>query len=177
MSILGWTPAGCRSGVSTASTRPSQRSMIHRRYTQILAETGPQEFAIIVLAEPVYVENLRQIVEAFGKRQPMGPVIGEVVAAKRFHRHRVTPDNADLANVGGGGFRRCSLAPTRTPCVPVLGFVNQRCHFFAAAAKNNSRNGYTVRRVGELMSSSCITVTADTVNRELGWAAGPPAGS
>ena len=69
------------------------------QYAQIFAETGPEKPAIGILPEPVDVEDSWQLVGTFGERQPVRPVVCEVVAAKRFHCHRVAADNAYFTDI------------------------------------------------------------------------------
>ena len=75
----------------------------------VLAEAGPDELAVVVLAEPVDDEDLRQLRRVRCSRadlQPVGEVVGHVVAAERQHRHRVEAQLADLARGGGGRLDR-----------------------------------------------------------------------
>ena len=92
------------------------------QHARVLAEAGPQELAVVVLAEPVDVEDLRQLrAVALADLQPVLEVVGHVVAAERQHRERVEAQLADRAGRGRGllgapssrrGTRR---APSRTP--------------------------------------------------------------
>src|SRR3954452_19014096 len=65
--------------------------------TGVLAEAGPQELALVVLAEPVDVEDLRQLVGvALGADvQPVLEVVGHVVAAEGQHGEGVEAQLAE----------------------------------------------------------------------------------
>ena len=71
----------------------------------VFAESGPEEFSVLVLAEPVHMEEARQVGEVAAHLEPVTEVLAHVVAAEWQHRHRIAADLADLAEGGGGGFR------------------------------------------------------------------------
>src|SRR6185437_15900961 len=63
------------------------RLAIHARdhplqHAQVLAEARPQELAVLALAEPVDVEDLRQLRAGPVERQPMCEVVAVVIAAE-----------------------------------------------------------------------------------------------
>ncbi len=104
------------------------------QYAQVFAEARPQEFAVVVLAEPVDVENLGQVLGALGEGQPVCPVVGEVVATERLHRHRVAAHDADFADHGGRGLR-CGAGTDQYAVFPALCLVDERGNLLAAAAE------------------------------------------
>src|SRR5690606_21827692 len=92
---------------------------------QVVAESGPQEFAGSVASEPVDVENLRQLVGTLLKAQPMSPVVAVVVAAERLHRHRVAAYDADFARGRGSRLGRNACADQHA-MRPVLRLIYER---------------------------------------------------
>ena len=118
------------------------------KHAQVVAESGPQEAAIVVAAEPVDMEHLRQVVRSLVELQPVLPVVAEVIAAKRFHGHRVTPYDADLSGRGRGRFRR-DAGTDQHAVIPVLGLVDEWCKRTASAAENNGADGYARRVVSK----------------------------
>ena len=115
--------------IFTAIDDPAQNA-------QVLAKARPQEVAIVILAEPVNVEDSWQLVAALLQRQPVLPVIGKVVAAEWLHRHRVAADDADFTNRGRGRLGAHTGADKHA-MFPVLGFVNERRESFATAAEDD----------------------------------------
>ena len=104
-------------------------------HAAVLAEAGPEELAVGVFAEPVDVEDARQLrALALADLQPVGEVVAHVVAAEGQHRHRVEAQLADLAG-GGGGRLRGHRRAHEDAVLPVEGFVDQRHHGGAAAAE------------------------------------------
>ena len=95
-------------GVSTASPSPSQRRTDPLQDAAVLAEPGPDEVAVVILAKPVDEEYPRQLLGIVRRRhpQPVTEVVGHVVAAERQHRDRVEAELADLARGCGGGLYR-----------------------------------------------------------------------
>ena len=77
------------------------------QHAQVVAVARPQELAVLVPAEPVDVEDARQL-SAGLRTQPVRPVVAEVVAAEGLHRHRVATHDAHL--------RRPPQPWSRTPC-------------------------------------------------------------
>ena len=108
--------------------------------TRVLRETGPQERIVVVTAEPVDVEDLRQL-GAFGLAdvQPVLEVVTDVVADERTHGHGVAADNADLAFSGGGLFGGQDRAHEHT-VLPVVRFGHQRHRGLATTAEQDCRN-------------------------------------
>ena len=141
------------------------------QHARVLAEAGPQELAVVVLAEPVDVEDLRQLgAVAAADLQPVREVVGHVVAAERQHRERVEaqlrrprrpPPRSSRSSSSRRGRRR---APSRTP---------------RARAARPSRGG---RRTGTRRSArppgpptrrrSTGPASAGVVKRAFGCAAG-----
>ena len=105
--------------------------------TRVLAVAGPHELPVLVLAEPVDVEDPRQLrALALADRQPVTEVVGHVVAAERQHRHRVPAQPADLAGGRGGrlgGHRRAE----EHAVLPVARLVHERHDARAATAEQH----------------------------------------
>src|SRR6266702_3709085 len=74
------------------------------QHPDVLAEARPDELALRVLAEPVDVEQPRQLgrVGLLAEREPVREVVTHVVAAERQHGERVVAQLADPA-LGRGG--------------------------------------------------------------------------
>src|SRR5438270_3004374 len=149
---------------------PSTAGEHPRQHARVLAEARPQEAAVLVLAEPVDVEDLRQLRAGRAPDlQPVGEVVGHVVAAERKHREGVEAELADGPRRG----RRLLGAhhgSRKTPC----------CQSSASVT-----NGTTVERrppksiasigtpAGSSHSGAIAGVwSARTVNRAFGCAAG-----
>ena len=127
------TSRSCRAAGSRSAFPSRRRSAVAAvddpaQHAQVVAESRPQELAVLVLAEPVDVEDLRQSSRPAFEPQPVRQVVGEVVAAERLHRHRVTAHDADLAGGRGRGLRRHAGADHHA-VRPVAGFVHQRRDF------------------------------------------------
>src|SRR5947208_6101288 len=68
------------------------------QYAAVLTVARPDELAVLVLAEPVDEEDARHLVRMLAPElEPVGEVVGHVVAAERQHRHRVEAELSDLA--------------------------------------------------------------------------------
>ncbi|OPZ96483.1 MAG: hypothetical protein BWY71_01916 [Planctomycetes bacterium ADurb.Bin412] len=103
---------------------------------EVFPKTGPEVAIVLVLTEPVDMENLRLPAHPHAHPQPMLEVVRHIVAAERQHGHRVAPDFALLAVLSGGpfaGHRRADIHTVR----PVVGLINQRGQVGTAAAKDN----------------------------------------
>ena len=107
-------------------------------HARVLAEPGPEEVAVVgVLAEPVDVEDLRQLrAVALADPQPVGEVVAHVVAAERQHRERVAAQLADGAGRGGRGLGAHHRAE-EDAVLPVARLVHERDHRGAAAAEED----------------------------------------
>ena len=62
----------------------------------VFTESGPHEVSGFVLAEPVDMKDGRRIFDLITNGKPVAEIVGEVVSAKRLHRHRITAHDADL---------------------------------------------------------------------------------
>src|SRR6202140_2746218 len=68
------------------------------QHTAVLAVSGPEEFAVVVGAEPINVKDLGQVCAApEADLEIVGEVIAHIVAAEREHGHRVTAKFANFA--------------------------------------------------------------------------------
>ena len=78
---VGTTPMAVSAPAGVA-VEPAADPLEHAR---VLAEAGPQELAVVVLAEPVHAvdRGQRRLVGALGHAQPVGEVVAHVVAAER----------------------------------------------------------------------------------------------
>src|ERR1700750_1124442 len=105
------------------------------QHAAVLAEAGPEELALVVFAEPVDVEDARQLgTLAPAELQPVGEVVAHVVAAEGQHRHRAEAQLTDGAGRGGGRLRR-HRRPHEDGVLPVEGLLDQGHHGGAAAAE------------------------------------------
>ena len=109
-------------------------------HPRVLAVAGPQERAVRVLAEPVHVEDLRAAASRSGASapmlQPVGEVVGHVVAAERQHGEGVA---AQVAHGAGRGRRRLGRhdRAEEHPVLPVVGLEDQRHDRGAPAAEQD----------------------------------------
>ena len=91
----------------------------------VFAVAGPEEFAVLVFAEPVDVEDARRGGEGALHLEPVTEVVAHVVAAEGEHGHGVAADFADGAAGGGGGFGAHGGAGVDA-AGPVEGLVDER---------------------------------------------------
>ena len=115
------------------------------QHPAVLTEPGPQEAPVVVAAEPVDEEDAGQLrrVGGLADRQPVGEVVGEVVAAERQHRHRVEAQLADRALLGGRRLRRHDRAEEHA-VLPVVGLGDERDRRAPAAAEHDRRDRHAV---------------------------------
>ena len=134
-------------GVSTAAACALDALDDPLQDPAVLAEARPQEAAVLVAAEPVDVEDLRQLggVVVLADRDPVVEVVAGVVADERQHRHRVAAHDADLADRGGGGLRGERRAQERA-VGPVAGLGDQRDRSSCGGRRRGSRR--SGRRAG-----------------------------
>ena len=116
------------------------------QHADVLAEAGPDELARRVLAEPVDVEQLRQLLRVglLADLQPVPEVVAHVVAAERQHREGVVAQLADLA-LGRGGLLRGDVGAEEHAVVPVEGLDHQRHGAGAPAAEQDRRDRHARR--------------------------------
>ena len=159
-------------GVSTPSPRPAQRSKTHSSTREFSPYPGQSQRPSASLAEPVDVEDPGQLllVHPVPERQPVGPVVGHVVAAERQHRERVAPQVADGPCGGRRRLRRHDRAE-EDPVGPVEGLVDERDDRRPPAAEEDGRD--RARRSGPPTRSAIAgSWLAGAVKREFGCAAG-----
>jgi hypothetical protein len=80
----------------------------------ILAVAGPDEFALLVFAESVDVEDARRDGERALHPDPVTEVVAHVISAEGEHGHGVAADFAERTSGGGGGSEPM-VAPMYTP--------------------------------------------------------------
>ena len=142
------TASACKPiGVSSAPTRPLAAIEHPGEHSQVLAEARPEELAGRILPEPVDVEDARRMLELGADVEPVRPVIAEVVAAERLHRHRVASHDADLAGGGRGGLGSHRGAHQHT-VRPVARLVHQRRELAPPAAEDQCRDRHAARVLG-----------------------------
>ena len=157
-------------GVSAAPALPSQRSAIQRRTRRFSPKPGHMKRPFLSCRNQLTWKIFGSFFAAAGERQPVRPVVAEVVAAERLHRHRVATHDAHLSDRRGRGFGRHAGAHEHA-VGPVARLVHERRHFAAAAAEQDRGDRHTFRGVGERRVDRILF--AETVKREFGCAAGP----
>src|SRR5262249_31474872 len=115
----------------------------HQR-AHVLAIAWPEEVSVLVLAEPVDVEDLRRALQLLAHRQPVTPVVTHVVAAERQPRHRRAARLADFARRRRRLLRGHSRADEDT-MLPVERLVEQRGHARAPPTEDEGRDRHALR--------------------------------
>ena len=67
------------------------------QHTHVLRKSRPQKLAVLVLAEPVHVEDARGSCQIALHLEPMPEVVAHVVSAEGKHGHRIAADIPDCA--------------------------------------------------------------------------------
>ena len=109
----------------------------------VLAKTGPEVFAVGAFAEPVHMEDAREVGEEAAHFDPVVEVMPHVIAAEGEHGHGVAPDPADRAGGGGGGLAAHGGAHVDA-VDPIEGLVDERHGGGAAAAEDDRADGDAV---------------------------------
>ena len=136
-------------GVETASASPDSRSMIHFSTRMFSPKPGQTNRPRGVLAEPVHVEQLRQLARVGGDLadlQPVAEVVAHVVPAERQHRERVVPQLAHRA-LGRGGLLRGDVRAEEHPVIPAERLDHQRHRRRPPAAEQDRRDRHPGRVV------------------------------
>src|SRR6266540_1322768 len=122
---------------------PPEHPLEHAR---VLTEAGPHELAVGVLAEPVHAVDPWQLrfVGASRHAQPVGEVVGHVVAAERQHREGVASQLAKATD-GGGGLLGAHRGAHEHAVLPVARLEHQRHGRGAAPAEQERGDGHTLR--------------------------------
>ena len=102
----------------------------------VLCVAGPEEAAVLVLAEPVDVEDARGDGERALHFDPVAEVVSHVVAAEGQHGHGVAADPACGRAGCGGGLRAHGCAGVDAGG-PVEGLVDERDGGGAAASEDD----------------------------------------
>ncbi len=122
-------------------------------HAQVVAVAGPEELAVGALAEPVDVEDLRQLRARLVEREPVREVVAVVVAAERLHRHRVAAQHANGAGRGGGRFRTHRRADEHA-VFPVARFEHERHERRATSAENDRGDRHALAHLRRAATSS-----------------------
>src|SRR5256885_1957948 len=145
----------------------------------VVAETGPEEPAVLARPEPVDAEDPGRGGELLPHFQPVGEVVAHVVADEGKHGHRVAAQDADLAGGRGGGLRGERRAQEH-PVLPGARLVDEGNVALAAGAEEDGRDGNALRILparrdhGALLGGS--GEAAVWMRRLLGRGRGPPTG-
>ena len=113
------------------------------QHSNVVSESRPDEFPLVLSAEPVDPENLRRMLEGLADFEPVPEVVAHVIAAEGKHGHRIAPKNSYLACGGGGGLRgerrsqECSV-------LPVSGFIDKRDEPLSTRAEEHGVYGNSV---------------------------------
>src|SRR5580658_8862659 len=72
----------------------------------VLAITGPEELAILILAKPIHVKNFGELRSGrlLSDLKPVREVVAHVIPAKWKHGHGIAAQAADLSDAGGSCF-------------------------------------------------------------------------
>ena len=107
-------------------------------HPRVLAVPRPDVVAIGVLAEPVHLEDARQLLGGSepADSEPVTPVVGHVVAAEREHRERVAAQFADCA-LGRGSLLARHRRTHVDAVIPVEGLGDERDVRRATAAEQD----------------------------------------
>src|SRR6185437_10665086 len=115
-------------------------------HAHVLAEAGPEEFTLLVLAEPVDVEDTRRGGEIALHAQPVTEVVAHMVAAEGKHRHGVAADFAYCPSGGSGGFAAHGGSDVDARR-PVEGLVDKRHGCGSTTTEDEGRDGNAVGRL------------------------------
>src|SRR5271157_3485988 len=114
------------------------------QHTAVLAESGPEELAVLVGAEPVHVIDLRELGAGPGADpEIVGEVVAHVVAAEGEHRHRVAAKFSDFAGGGRGGFAARSR-PQKRSVLPTERLGHEWNNPSSAATEKNCVDRHTL---------------------------------
>ena len=159
-------------GVSTASAVPFTRSNTHLSTRLFSPKPGhrkrPSSSRRNQLTKKILGRFAGSV--AFSMLQPVGEVVGHVVAAERQHRHGVEAQLADGALRGGGGLRRHDRAEEHA-VLPVVGLGDER-HGGARGGRRTGSPRSARRRGPPTRERSTGTARPGAVKRAFGWAAG-----
>ena len=112
----------------------------------VVAVSGPEEVTVCTTAEPVDVEDLRELgARMLADFKPMLEVVAHVVTAERQHGERIEAELASATENGGGHFGSHGRAEEHT-VFPATGFIDQR-HDGLAAATEEERADWNAFRI------------------------------
>src|SRR5579863_1973080 len=102
----------------------------------ILSETWPNIFPLVILSEPIHMKNSGRVLCIFPHLNPMLKIVSHVVAAKWEHRKRIVTELADLSlcccsHLGG------HRSTEQNAVIPAERFDNEWNQLGAPAAKYN----------------------------------------
>src|ERR1700735_4705577 len=116
------------------------------QYAAVFAVPRPKEFAILVLAKPVDVENLRELRSAGASAhpEPVRKVVAHVVAAKCEHGHGIAAKLSHFSRNGGGGLAAYCCTQKST-VLPIESFCDEGDNSGAPSAEQDGIDGDAVR--------------------------------
>src|SRR5262249_22729299 len=111
---------------------------------QVFAEARPEKTTVLVLSEPVDVEDPGRVLQPLAELEPVAPVVAEVVAAERLHRHGIAPHDTDLTGGCRPGLRR-RARPDEHAVRPALCLVDERCQRAPTTAEYDGGDRHALR--------------------------------
>ena len=110
-------------------------SIILFKWITFINKKTLENLAINYGIRTIYMKNFRKFVGFFIKRDPMGPIVSEVIPTKWQHRHRVSPENTLYTSCSSCCFR-CHTSSNKNTVFPVFSLVYKWGQFFPSSAKN-----------------------------------------
>ncbi len=113
--------------------------------TCVFTKTGPHVATVLVLAEPVDLEDTREIVDIFdavADVEPVLKVLAHVVAAEGEHRKGIMTELSDLS-LGSSGGLRGDAGAKEGALSPVEGLDDKRDGAGTTTSKEDGRDGNT----------------------------------
>ena len=113
---------------------------------RVVPEAGPDVVAVLVLAEPVDLVDLRQFLRRgeLTDLEPVRPVVRHVVTAERQHGEGVAAQGADTS-LGGSGLLRGHRRAHEDAVLPIEGLRDERHVGGAATAEEDRIDRHALR--------------------------------